>query len=389
MTLQDTLDSKLTEYQTFLDAKGPFNTTKNEEFMRSISKLERDIKNQENRALVGDLSYRGAPGLIANEQAQKRSTAGLLCPEKEVRAFDLFLRRGLPAVQANEELRTYAPLDSTDLTLGQYLVPVTTGPEIEKKLKSVGQILTILRYINSSTGEPINWPTSDDTAEKGEFIAENGAVSQSNPVFGNVPVSAFQWSSKQVLVPIRLMQDSKFDVVAHLTECFGLRAGRGFSDRVMNDTTDGLLTAGVVTGTMTSASATVLNYFEPLTLQGKVDLGYAQNGTYVMSFATYLGYRALVSTTGQALWQEADYKNGILHGRPFILCNDMPSFGTTTNKYLMFGDFSKVLFRTAGPMTVFRFNELFMNNLQQGFQSYQRVASKVIQPSALAILKAA
>src|SRR5689334_14798078 len=114
-----------------------------------------------------------------------------------MRAYDMFLRKGVRAVQADPELRTYAPLDSTETTMGQYLVPVTTGPEIEKKIKAVGQILNILRYVNTASGEPINWPTSDDTSEKGEWINENGAIGQSNPVFGVVPVSAYQWSSKQ------------------------------------------------------------------------------------------------------------------------------------------------------------------------------------------------
>ncbi|HET6844966.1 MAG TPA: phage major capsid protein [Candidatus Angelobacter sp.] len=150
------------------------------------------------------------------------------------------------------------------------------------------------------------------------------------------------------------------------------------------------MTTGVVTGTMTSASATVLSYMEPLALQGKVDLAYNNDSSaYAMNFQTYLGYRALLSTTGQPLWPEAEARAGILHGRKYVIANDIPAFGTTGTKYLVYGDFSKVLWRTAGPMSVFRFQELFMNNLQQGFQAYQRVASKVIQPSALAILKAA
>jgi HK97 family phage major capsid protein len=406
--IEQRLDAKLTEYQTFLDSKEPFNAERNATFQAEIKAIEAqrdaqralDVTKAANEARkiedakVVDKSHRGAPAEVPAIVPATEFDAA-----KEVRAYDLFLRRGRKAVAENEELRssariyndenrTYSPLDSTDLTLGQFLVPVTTGPEIEKKIKAVGQILTVLSYLNAGTGEPINWPTSDDTAEKGEFINENGAVSQSNPVFGNVAISAFQWSSKQVLVPLRLMQDSKFDVVAHLTECFGLRAGRGYSDRVINDGTDGLLNISG-TGSLTAASATALNYYEALTLQGKIDLGYNQNGTYVMNFNTYLGFRALTSSTGVALWPESDYKNGVLHGKPFILCQDMPSFGTTGNKFLMFGDFSKVKFRIAGPMTVFRFNELFMNNLQQGFQSFQRIASKCIQPAAIAILKQA
>jgi HK97 family phage major capsid protein len=191
-----------------------------------------------------------------------------------------------------------------------------------------------------------------------------------------------------VLVPISLLLDSKFDVAAHLTDCFGVRAGRGISDRLINLSDDGLLGTNGASGTQTSASATVLNYFEPLTLQGKIDLAYDNTSTYVMHKDTYLGYRALVASTGQALWPEGDYRNGLFHSRPFIISQDMPVFGTTTNKYLAYGDFSKLIYRHT-PFSVFRYNELFMGNLQQGFQAYMRLAGKVIQPSAIAILKAA
>jgi HK97 family phage major capsid protein len=387
MTLIEQREELLNEYERYLDnSKGNFSVTRNNEFKARIEAIDLKIREARNSEVAGNREYRAAVPTTSNIFGSHRSQTAE-AQEKELRAYDLFLRRGHAAVEADSELRTYAPLNSTEETMGQYLVPVTTGPEIEKKMKSVGAILSILRDVSTTDGSLINWPTSDDTAENGEFIDENGAVGQANPVFGVVPVSAFQWSSKQVVVPLRLIQDSKFDLVGHLTECFGMRAGRGFSDRVVNDETDGLLNISG-TGSLESASSTVLNYFEPLTLQGKIDLSYNLNGTYVMNQATYLGYRALVATTGQPLWPEADYKAGLFHGKPFILCQDMPSFGTAGHQYLAYGDFSKYLMRRVGQMSVFRFSELYMANLQQAFQAYQRVAFKCVQPAAISILKA-
>jgi HK97 family phage major capsid protein len=391
MTLLEQREQLLSEYESFLDS-GTFNAQKSTEYQARIARLDLKISEQRTSEVV-DKSHRFGvvPGALPTPVIQGE-VRGLMpeVAEKQLRAYDIFLRRGISAVKESAEYRTYSPLSVGSESLGQYLVPVTTGPEIEKKMRSSGQILTVCRDFNTTTGETVNWPTSDDTAEAGEFINENGAVGQSNPVFGHVQISSFQWDSKQVLVPLSLIEDSKFDVVGHLTECFGIRAGRGFSNRVVNDATDGLLASGNITGTMTSASATLLNYMEPLALQGKVDLAYNnENSAYAMSFATYLGYRALTSSTNVPLWDAAEARAGLLHGRKYVICNDLPTFGTTTNKYLVYGDFSKVIFRRVGSMSVFRFNELFMSNLQQGFQSYQRMASKVIQPSALAILKAA
>lgn len=392
MSLIEQREALMAEYDTYLDNAGStFSAQKSAEYQGRIAKLDLKISEQRSSEVV-DKSHRGAPGAITTPviQGEVRGVTPEVA-EKQLRAYDVFLRKGINAVRQSEEYRTYSPMSVGSEALGQYLVPVTTGPEIEKKMKSSGQILSVCRDFNTTTGETVNWPTSDDTAEKGEFINENGAVGQSNPVFGHAAINSFQWDSKQVLVPLSVLEDSKFDVVGHLTDCFGTRAGRGFSDRVVNDATDGLLAAGNITGTMTSASATLLNYMEPLTLQGKVDLAYATADTaaYAMSFATYIGYRSLTSSTNVPLWDAGEARAGLFHGRKFVICNDLPSFGTTTNKYLIYGDFSKVIFRRVGNMSVFRFNELFMSNLQQGFQSFQRMASKVIQPSALAILKAA
>jgi HK97 family phage major capsid protein len=390
MTLIEQREALMTEYETYLDNAGStFSAQKSAEYQGRIAKLDLKISEQRNTEVV-DKSHRfgNIPGAIPTPVIQGEQRVTPEVAAKQLRSYDAYLRNGIHAVRQNEELRTYAPLSVGSEALGQYLVPVTTGPEIESKIKAVGQILSVMRYLDSGTGETINWPTSDDTAEAGEFINENGAVSQSNPVFGHVALSTVQWSSKQVLVPLSLIQDTRFDLVGHLNQCFAIRAGRGYSTRAVTDATDGLLNiAG--TGSLTSASATLLDYNEPLNLQSKIDLGYVMSSTYVMNFTTYLGYRALKTTTGAPLWPVEDYSKGMFHGRPFVICQDMESFGSTGKKYLALGDFSKWIYRAAGPMSVFRFSELFMSNLQHAFQSYQRVSFKCLQPSAFAILKAA
>lgn len=388
--IESRLKAKLEEYQLFIDSKETFNTERNAAFEAEVRALDAQLvaaKAMEARkasdAKVVDLSHRGAPIAAAGEQR-----TAVVDNAKQLRAYDIFLRHGIEGVRADPEARTYSPMDSTDLTLGQFLVPVTTGDEIEKLIKNVGGIVNEVRPLIAATGEPLNWPTSDDTGNKGEFIAENGAVSQANPVFGNVVVGADQWSSQQVLVPLRLIQDSKFDVAGLLTESFADRAVRGFSDRIINEATNGLVNVAG-TASMTAASATAVDYYEALTLQSKINYGYNKDAKYVMSFSTYLAYRNLKNAIGQQLWSPLEAEARMLHGRPVVISDDMPNSGVTGRKYLAFGNLQKILFRKAGPMEVFRFSEAYMTNLQQGFLAYQRVCSRVIQPKAIAILSAA
>lgn len=304
----------------------------------------------------------------------------------ELRAYDTYLRRGLDAVQKNPELRTYVPLTSSTEGGGQFLVPVATANEIEKKAKSVGAMLTIVRPVPTNTGELINWPTADDTANNGTFLADdNTTINQTNPTFAHVPVSAFQWSSDEVLVPLALLNDSQFDIPGLLTDEFGERYGRGVNNRITVGT-DGILTVSGV-GNIPAASASIVSYTEPLTLQGQIDLSYDVKATYMMNKHTYLKYRALTSTTGQLLWPAEEYKAGTLHGRPFIINQDMPDVGVNA-KYLIYGDFSKYLVRTVGSFSVFRNPYSNMKQLQHSFQAFQRVAGKCIQPAAFATITA-
>jgi HK97 family phage major capsid protein len=388
MTLLDRREAKLNEIEALLDSK-EWNQERHAVLAGELAKLDAQIDARAKHdaavqaAEAGSTkeSFRARPG---TENTGNAGAAVTPDPVKTNRAFEMALRKGLVAVQNDAELRTYAPLTAGTDAGGQFLVPVTTGPEIEKIMKSSGAILGALKDFSSTTGETINWPTADDTAQGGEFISENGAVSQANPVFGHVPINAFQWSSKQVLVPLSLLNDSLFDIQGYLTQAFAERAARGFSTRCITDATDGLINISG-TGTQTSAAPTVVGWTEPLTLQGQIDLAYDANASYVFNKSTYLAIRALVSTTGQQLWQPQEYQNGLLHGKPFVLCQDMPSIAAGA-KYMIYGDLKRVIFRKVNQMSVFRFNELFMNNLQQGFQAYQRIAFKTLVPQALAVL---
>ena len=280
VTIEERYEAKLLEYQAFLDSN-QFNSERNKQFEGELRTMREQMAARKAHAqtvaeerTVVDLSHRAAPGT----HTEHRSTAidpREANPEMARRAFKMALRHGLAFVKSDPELRTYAPLDSVTGANGAFLVPTLIGPEIEKKMKSVGAILSVVRNVQTDNGDLINWPTVDDTGSSGEFIAQNAAVGQQNPNFGQVPISAFQWDSKQVIAPLSLVQDSKFDIVALLTEIFAERAGRDFSSRVLTDATDGILAN--VGSTSTAASATLLNYFEPLTLQANIDLAYNVN----------------------------------------------------------------------------------------------------------------
>src|SRR6185312_14423124 len=180
MTLHEKREAKLNEIEKLLDSN-EFSEERHKQLEAELNAIEAQIRAKEAheaRTNSVDKSHRQDPA--------KPENRGNVTPEIEKRAYDKYLRGGLAAVNADAELRTYTPLTSSTEAGGEFLVPVSTATEIEKKAKSVGAMLTIVRPINTDSGNLINWPTADDTAENGEFLADdNTAIGQSNPVFAH------------------------------------------------------------------------------------------------------------------------------------------------------------------------------------------------------------
>jgi HK97 family phage major capsid protein len=373
---REILTEKLADYSKFIHS-GAFTEARNIQFRKEIDALQVQLKAQQDF----DANFRGITVARIDRNALNISKRDKRAADKaEAQAFELTMRgKKLPI-----QLRDYAPLSTQSESGGLYLVPQITADEIDHLVKSPGQLLSAVRTVPTSIGGAIRFPTSDGTLQAGEWVGESSSIGQANATYGHTEIDSFQWSSKEVLAPRSLVQDVQYPLLQNLTEEFAQRAARGWSTRIVADATDGLLSISG-TGSLSAASATALDYFEALNLQSKVDPGYAQVGSYVMSYSTMLGYAALKTTNGASVWPERERSAGLMHSRPFVIANDIPIAAHAT-KYLAFGDLSKILFRKVGQMTVHVLNEQFQNNLQVGYIAEQRVASKVIQPSALAFL---
>lgn len=380
---REILNRKIEDYQRFINS-GAFTSAKNEQFRKEIETLQEQLRAQETFNSKY-LNMTAAPVIDVTKpwtDEHKRSEGMKL----QRAAFEMTLR-GFHADAVPVQLRTYTPLGTTSGPVGQYLVPTSVSLDIDRLVKSSGQIISAVAPVPTTNGAAFNFPTSDDTTNGGEFLAENGPIGQSNPVFGNVELDSFQWSSQEILAAISLVQDAAYPLLDNLTEVFAQRAARGWSTRIITDPTDGLLNV-TGSGSLTAASPTVLSFLEALTLQSKVDAGYAMRGTYFMNYSTFIGYAGLTATTGEFLWPASERNAGLLWGRPFVIAQDMPNAAHSA-KYLGFGDLSKVKFRKVSAMTVHVLREAFMSNLQIGFLAQQRVSSKCIQPKAIAFLQGA
>lgn len=302
-------------------------------------------------------------------------------------AFDLVLR-GKAASLTTEQR---AALTDATTAGGQFLVPQSVGEDVNTLIKSYGAMLKYVRGFRTMTGETVNWSTLDGTGQNGTFINENDPTTvqdtNTNGVFGNVAIGSSQWNSGQILASKRLVQDAAFALTDLIMTETAQRAARGYIDRITNgngSTTGVLHISG--TGDLTQAGGTAILWSEIIDLEGKVDAGYAERGSYCFNFATYRALRKLKdATSGITQWDAAEFSQGKINNHPYFINNAMPNIGVG-NKSVGFGDWSQVVFRQVGDMSVNVLTELAASSLQNAYIANQRVESAVLQPSALAFL---
>jgi HK97 family phage major capsid protein len=339
----------------------------------------------------------GQPGAGTETRTSRENWSEVRGSEEYRNEFRDFARTGRIGSKLNE-VRTYSPLDNVTGANGEYLIPVGFQKELEIKLKAFGGMRRNCRIITTSTGNNLDWPTMDDTTNSGNWVAVNQAVAQVNPTFGQVVFSSNLASSKQVLVPVQLLQDSAFDIESELTEAFAIRLGRvtnlgyttgngsGQPNGLINNISD-VVTARGDSGTgNTEINSVGVNDLSNLI--AAVDPAYRPNAKFMANQSTWDTMRKLKDTLGRPLW-EVSIAQGVpdrILGYEYDWNQDMAAIAASALS-VVFGDFSKYVIRDVLGVTAVRYNELYMPNHQVGFQAYLRTDGQILQNAAFAVLQ--
>src|SRR5690606_291525 len=104
------------------------------------------------------------------------------------RAFDHYLRTGRENADITE-LRAQGV--GTDAA-GGFTVPETMLTKITERMKAFGGLAEHVETITTDSGEPIRWPTLDDTSNTGVIAAEGTAPATGGAdlVFGEKTLGA-------------------------------------------------------------------------------------------------------------------------------------------------------------------------------------------------------
>lgn len=267
-------------------------------------------------------------------------------------------------------------LSTGSLPAGGALIPDSFVNALEINMLAFGGVRAAAEIFRTESGEEITWPTANDTGNSGRRIGPNAAVATNvEPTFAQLKWSAYKYTSDAVLVPYELLEDSAFDLASILGAMLGERLGRITATE--NTTGSGnSMPRGIVTaaGTRAAASATAISYADFVNLEHAVDPAYRQNAAYMLHDSIVQAVRLLLDGESRPLWASG-IRDGLpdrINGRPFFINMAMDSTMASGKKTLLFGQLNKFKIREVRGIRMYRLQERYRDNDQDGFVAFLR-----------------
>lgn len=397
--------SKVQDIQARRSAAGYEETAEDgETFTRALDDVERLsklIEDEERSARLATQLDELDPSQRSTNPGGAPDAGGSDAAELYQRAFEHYVRRGIGSLPADEqralEQGFVAAGDTRALAAGVdaaggYTVPDEFRNKMVEGLKAFGGILGLADVINTSSGNPLQWPTNDDTNNKGAILAENTQVTEQDLVFGTAALAAFMYTSKMVRVSIQLLQDSAFNLNTWLPRKLGERIGRAAAEHFAIGTGVGQ-PLGLVTGltnTVDSGTTGKIGFDDLVNLEHAIDPAYRGGAGvgYVLADSALRELRKLKDTTGRPIWAPAVSLDApsTINGRRYTIDNNLAAVAAGS-KSVVFGDIKAayVIRLVAGAQTL-RLTERYADYLQVGFLGFQRMDATVQDASAAAAL---
>lgn len=260
---------------------------------------------------------------------------------------------------------------------GGYTVPTTLQRQLEVNMLKFGGVRNVAGFINTSTGEPFEWPTFDDTTNTGSDMREgDSAGAATDPTMGKVIWNSYPTTSGVLKVSYTLLRDSAVDLATIIGDALGTRLGRR-SNTKLTTGPGGANTKGIITAASsgaTTASPTALTFLEIMSLIHSVDPSYRNEpgAGFMCHDNILLAVRQLVDSQNRPL-----YVSGLVDGMPDKILGynveinqDMASGVTATAKTMLFGALQRYKIRRVGPPRIYRMEEKYRDEDKTGFVAF-------------------
>lgn len=192
---------------------------------------------------------------------------------------------------------------------GGYLVPDLFRERLIEKLKAFGGFGALAERYSTGNGNPVEWPTIDDTGNVGEIVQEGNTFSAgADLVFGTNSLSSYSYATGGTGGPLKvsreLIQDSSFDLIGLITRLFATRIARLQAVHWISGT--GVAQPlGAITGrTPVQNAANTGTTFEDLVeAEHALDPAYRDGARWVMNDSTLKVLKKIKDGSGSYIWK--------------------------------------------------------------------------------------
>ncbi len=321
---------------------------------------------------------------ISTDEAAHRESKLKACNNAWLRGGVDNLTNEQRTFMRNEVQRVNQAMGTQEANNGQALVHREFVSRLLEAMKAFGGMRAVATVLNTATGNAMDMPTTDATAEEGEIVGENSQSNAEDTTFGTVSMGAFKYSSKSIAVPFELLQDSGIDLEAYILRLMAMRLARVQNKHfTVGDGTgkpQGMV--GAATVGHTGASASTVEFTELNKLIHSVDPAYREGGncSFMFNDFTLRDLKDKKDTQGRPLWLPGVEVGApdTIHGYRYTINQAMANFGANALP-VAFGDFSHYTIRDVMNLMMFRMTDsAFTTKGQVGFIGFQRADGKLL-----------
>lgn len=341
---------------------------------------------------INEVNARVANDALAEQIGIRADRAHRDNGSEGARVFAKWLRGGDSALNAQDWEVVRATMSTTTSSEGGYTVSTDVATTVLDALKAYGGMRSVANVLQTVSGNPINFPTSNGTSEKGEIVAENGTASDLDVDFGVKSLPVYKYSSKVVSVPVELLQDSSVDVEAFVRARLVTRLGRITNDHFTTGTgssqPNGVVTAAGTgfTAANSTSQVTAVKHDSLVELQHSVDPAYRGLGNckFMMNDATLKEIRKIVDGQSRPIFAPG-YEQGnpggapdTILGAPVVINQTMAAMAAGA-KSILYGDFSFYTIRDVMAVELQRYSDsAYAKKGQVGFLAWMRSGGNLL-----------
>ncbi|MEG0133400.1 MAG: phage major capsid protein [Clostridium sp.] len=319
------------------------------------------------------------------EDNKEGKTKNILETEEYRSAFKQYiLEPGSITSEQRNLLMEKRALSSVTGASGGYTVPQGFYNQIQDAMKFYGGMRQAkTSIIPTTSGNDMPIPTANDTSIMGELLGENAQANSADVTFGQVILKAYKYSSKTILVPYELLQDSAFNIEQYIAKKLGERIGRitnqHFTTGDNASKPQGIITASALGKAGVVGQTTSVTYDDLVDLIHSVDIVYRANAEFMFHDLSLKALKKLKDGQQRPLWvpglevKEPD----TIAGYKYVVNNDMPQMAASA-KSIAFGDMSNYFIRDVMDIQLFRISDKYIESGQVGFLAFYRGDGRLV-----------